>query len=55
MYLHTRLSFRRPQSSAQQGHIKTSAETNFFRMLYGSLSNIQTDFGGFSIKIKIKK
>jgi hypothetical protein len=55
MYTHTRLKLGRPQSSVQQGLLKTSAEAIFCRMLYGSLSNIQADFGGFSIKIKIKK
>lgn len=39
----------------QQGLLKTSVESVFFRMLYSSLSNIQTDFDGFSIKTKVKK
>ena len=56
MYPHTKLRLGRPKSFLmQQGLLKTSAEAIFCRMLYGSLSNIQADFGGFSIKIKIKK
>lgn len=55
MYTHTRLSFRRPKFSVQQGLLKTSVRSIFFPMSCSSLSNIQTDFGGFSIKIKIKK
>lgn len=56
MYPHTKLRLGRPKSFLmQQGLLKTSAETNFFRMSCSSLSNIQADFAEFSIKTKVKK
>lgn len=56
MYTGTRLRLGRPKSFLmQQGHIKTSVETVFYQMSCSSLSNIQTNFGEFNIKTKVKK